>query len=60
MRERGWCEAGVTKPRSGDSDRTSGPMEASGLGGLGWDVGPGLGCRWRCRGWMDSAECRAG
>ena len=38
MRERGWRETGVTKPRRGDSDRTSEPM-ASGLSGLGWDVG---------------------
>ena len=36
MRERGWREAGVTKPRRGDSDRTSGPMasEPGGLGGV--------------------------
>ena len=35
MRERGWREAGVTKLGREDSDRTSGPMEASGLDGLG-------------------------
>lgn len=35
MRERGWREAGVTKPGRGDSGRASWPMEASGLDGLG-------------------------
>lgn len=35
MRECGWCETGVTKPGREDTGRASGPMEASGLDGLG-------------------------
>ena len=35
MRERGWCEAGVTKLGREDMGRASGPMEASGLDRLG-------------------------
>lgn len=55
MRERGWCEAGVTKPGREDTGRASGPMEAFGLdrhggiSGQGSDADGGVGAGWTRR-----------
>ena len=44
MRERGWCEAGVTDAQACGFVQGVGADGGVGAGGLGWDVGPDEWC----------------